>query len=302
MADRNLLLESTLSSMPDGLAVFDSEGCIVFWNAAAEAITGHALAEVQGGAPPIDLDQLLHGTADASRSCRGMQIRMRHKIGHEISLIARGLTLRDDLHNMIGTSVLFHPAERLGALPCREDEVRGGAPASQVEFAERLAAEFEDFLSGGQPFGILWVGVDQSHGLRRTHGAAACHAMLEKIQHALASGLRPAEELTRWGEDDFLILAHERTPELLARHACTLSGLARTVDFRWWGDRVPLTVSVGAAQASRGRPLCAVLEDAHEAMERSMREGGNRATCANGENDGQESGREGPICTRSSAS
>jgi diguanylate cyclase (GGDEF)-like protein/PAS domain S-box-containing protein len=302
MADRNLLLESTLNSMPDGLAVFDSEGCIVFWNAAAEAITGHALSEIQVGAPPIDLDQLLHGTVDASRSCRGMQIRARHKMGHELPLIVRSLTLQDELGNMIGTSVLFHPAQRLGALPHGEDETGRGAPASQVEFTDRLAAEFEDLLSGGQPFGILWVAVDQSQGLRRTHGAAACHAMLEKIQHALASGLRQAEELTRWGDDSFLILAHEHTPELLARHACTLADMARTADFRWWGDRVLLTVSVGAAQASRWRPLGTVLERAHEAMEQSMREGGNRVTCASGENNRQESGREGPICTRSSAS
>ena len=28
-----------------------------------------------------------------------------------------------------------------------------------------------------------------------------------------------------------------------------LAGLARTADFRWWGDRVSLTVSVGVAMA-----------------------------------------------------
>ena len=53
----------------------------------------------------------------------------------------------------------------------------------------------------------------------------------------------------RWGDDEFLIVAHERSAEMLASHAQTLAGLARTADFRWWGDRVSLTVSIGAAQA-----------------------------------------------------
>ena len=86
--------------------------------------------------------------------------------------------------------------------------------------------------------------------MRKTHGAGACEAMLEKIERALANGLRPAEELGRWGEDEFLVISHERTAEMLAAHAQTLAGLARTADFRWWGDRVSLTVSIGAAQAT----------------------------------------------------
>ena len=73
--------------------------------------------------------------------------------------------------------------------------------------------------------------------------------MLDKVRHALAQGLRPAEEMSRWGDDEFLVVAHEHSAEMLAAHARTLAGLARTADFRWWGDRVSLTVSIGAAQA-----------------------------------------------------
>jgi chemotaxis protein MotA len=36
-----------------------------------------------------------------------------------------------------------------------------------------------------------------------------------------------------------------------------LAGLARTADFRWWGDRVSLTVSIGAAQADPRDPAAA---------------------------------------------
>ena len=98
----------------------------------------------------------------------------------------------------------------------------------------------------------------------------------------MANGLRPAEEMGRWGDDEFLILSHERTPEMLAAHAQVLAGLARTADFRWWGDRASLTVSIGAAQAEQEGSLVDLLERAKAAMFTSFHAGGNQITSAPG--------------------
>src|SRR5271157_5106726 len=96
------------------------------------------------------------------------------------------------------------------------------------------------------------------------------------------STLRPGEELGRWGEDEFLVISHELTPEMLAAHAEVLAGLARTADFHWWGDRVSLTVSIGAAQAAPAESLAQLLERAQEAMVSSIHAGGNHITFAPG--------------------
>lgn len=106
--------------------------------------------------------------------------------------------------------------------------------------------------------------------------------MLEKVERTLAVGLKPAEEVGRWGEDEFLILSHEHNPAMLAAHAQMLAGLARTTDFRWWGDRASLTVSIGAAQAERGEELRQLLERAQSAMLASVHAGGNHVTAAKG--------------------
>jgi GGDEF domain-containing protein len=91
--------------------------------------------------------------------------------------------------------------------------------------------------------------------------------------------------MTRWGDDEFLVLSFERTPEMLAAHAQTLAGLARTADFHWWGDRISLTVSIGAAQAQRDGSLVDLLDRAKAAMFSSFHAGGNQITSAQG---GQE--------------
>ena len=153
---------------------------------------------------------------------------------------------------------------------------------SQTELEDRLASMHEDFLHSDISLGVLWVTVDQARGLRQTHGAKACDAMLEKMERTLAGGMKPAEEIGRWGDDEFLVLSHERNTAMLAAHAQTLAGLARTTEFRWWGDRVSLTVSIGAAQAERGELLAELLERAQTAMFASVRAGGNHITAAQG--------------------
>ena len=215
---------------------------------------------------------------------RGTLVHIRHKAGHELPVLARVMELRDGLGGRIGTGVLFHPLESIDALPHGENEEDSDVAASQADLEDRLENEFEDFQQGGLPLGVLWISVDQAHELRRTHGAAACHAMLDKVRLALGSGLRPSETIGRWGDDEFLVIAHERTAEMLAAHAQRLAGLARTADFRWWGDRLTLTVSIGASQAENAddETLAQLLERARNAMECGMREGGNRTIAAPG--------------------
>lgn len=290
MTDRTELLEAALDNLPDGMALVDAEGEVIFWNQAAQSITGYAPFDLLALPLPEVLKPLLFeehrngvsGPSVAPPEGRRALVRARHKLGHSVPVITRVLVLRDGLGGRIGAAALFHPAESLDALPHGETGEDSGGEASRGEFQERLQLEFDDFVRGGPPFGILWIGVDQAQELRKTHGAAACHAMLEKVRRAVAQGLRPAEEMGRWGDDEFLILAHERSAEMLAAHAQTLAGLARTADFRWWGDRVSLTVSIGAAQAAGdcGETLAQLLERARQAMEASSCAGGNRATIA----------------------
>lgn len=289
MSDRTTLLESAVDSLPDGVAIFGEEDCVMVWNQAAEAITGYTGMDLLTQPVPKALGELLEEARLAevwpglwAPAERGSLVRLRHKLGHELVVVTRVLVLRDGLGERIGRAAMFHPAESLDALPHGEAGGDAEVMASQVELEERLNNEFENYLQGGPPLGLLWIGVDQAHGLRKTHGAGACHAMLEKVQHALAVGLRPSERIGRWGEDEFLVIAHERSPEMLAARARTLAGLARTADFRWWGDRISLTVSIGAAQAEsdQDEALGDLLEQTRNATIASMRDGGNRVTFA----------------------
>lgn len=288
MVDRTEMLEATLDSLTEGVALADCDGRVVLWSRAAESITGFAGGEIVGHYVREMLDALVVGGAqhwirqtDAVNAMgHGSLVRVRHKVGHEVPLMARVLVLRDGLGGRIGTGVVFHPAENIDALPHGElcEDSRIGE--SQAELEDRLATMHEDFLRSDIPLGVLWVTVDQARLFRRTHGARACEAMLEKVERTLAGGMKPTEEIGRWGDDEFLVLSHERNTPMLAAHAQMLAGLARTTEFRWWGDRASLTVSIGAAQAGPGEALAGLLQRAQAAMLASLRAGGNQITTA----------------------
>ena len=292
MAERTELLESALDSLAEGVALADQEGRVALWNRAAETITGFGSGEMVGHGVRALLDALVVGGAqhwvkqtDAEKTPgHGSLVHVRHKVGHEIPVMARVLVLRDALGARIGSGVVFHPAESIDALPHGELGEDSNVGESQTEVEDRLAAMHEDFLRSDISLGVLWVTVDQARGLRRTHGARACEAMLEKMERTLAGGLKPAEEIGRWGDDEFLVLSHERNLAMLAAHGQVLAGRARTTDFRWWGDRISLTVSVGAAQAQQDEALGDLLERAQAAMRASVHAGGNHITAMQGKN------------------
>jgi len=290
MSDRSELVEAALDSLPHGICLVGNEDRVMFWNRAAEAITGHGAAGLLGRLAPEVLDLLVVGgrqvwmirTDTEAMPDRGSLVHVHHKLGHDVPVLVRVLVLRDGLGGRLGSAVVFHPTESLDALPRGDCGESSGVEESQADLEERIEEVFEDFTRAAVPLGVLWITVDQAHELRKTHGARACEAMLEKMERSILNGLRPAEEMGRWGEDEFLVLSHERTADMLAAHAQRLAGQARTADFRWWGDRVTLTVSIGAAHADAAETLVQLLERAQAAMVQSMHEGGNKITLAAG--------------------
>jgi diguanylate cyclase (GGDEF)-like protein/PAS domain S-box-containing protein len=289
MADRTELLEAALDSLPEGIALVDVGGRVAFWNRSAEAITGHAGVDLMARMASEALELLLISRRPGEQEpCLGVQpgsgalVHLRHTLGHDVPVMMRALVLRDGLGERIGLAAVFHPADSLDELPHGECSEGSAVELGRAEFEERLETAYDDFRQGGETFGVLWLTVDQAQDLRKTHGASACDAMLEKVERVLANGLRPAEKMGRWGDDEYLILSHVRTPEMLASHAQVLAGLARTADFRWWGDRVSLTVSVGAVQAEQDGSLIDLLERAKAAMYSSIHAGGNHITSAPG--------------------
>ena len=205
-------------------------------------------------------------------------VSMGHKLGHSLPGMLRKVQLRNSFGEPTGTALLFYPVEEVDALPHGETGEGAGIERSQADMEDRLDAAHHLWITSRMPFGLLWITVDQAQSLRKTHGGEACEAMLRTVEQTLLRQMKPSETIGRWGNNEFLVLAHERTADLLPEHARRLAGLARTADFRWWGDRVGLTVSIGVSYATERESLQSALNRARQAMQTSTYAGGNQVT------------------------
>lgn len=129
MIDRNELLEAALDSLPEGVALIGMDYEVVFWNQAAQGITGYAAMDMLAQPLPEGLEALFDEarrkedeTAVMTQTeVRRALVQARHKLGHGLPVITRVLVLRDGLGERIGAAALFHPAEGLDALPHGEE-------------------------------------------------------------------------------------------------------------------------------------------------------------------------------------
>ena len=305
------LMEATLDAMSDALVVTDKTGHVAVWNQAAEEVTGYRRADRLGKPLPEAWVQFAHRPGEAadatdfaghghfytdverlkSHAVDGMefeagaqghavQAELHHALGHSVSVMIRQSVLRDELGGRIGMCANFYPAEDFDRLPHGENREGKRLSRVQDEMQEWLEESFRAAQTTESPFGVLWMIVDQGEGLRKTHGRDACEEMMQAVERILSHGLRPSEILGRWGESEFLVVSHERSMDLLMEHGHRLAGEARTTEFRWWGDRIGLTLSVGAAQWHPGCTLAELLSQAQHAMQASVFAGGNQVSRA----------------------
>jgi diguanylate cyclase (GGDEF)-like protein len=301
------LLQAALGELEEGIAVLDSDSRILLWNRNAAAISGYQAAELLSRGLPDGFFELntqhtggtdprkplpfqpgpRPGFGDPERRAverprpdRPALVQLRHKQGHTLPAMLRRTPLRDEMGKRFGMLVRFHPIEEIDSLPHGATNADNGhehrIEESQADMEDRLDEAWREWSTNGVPFGLLWIVVDQAAMLRKTHGRDASEAMLTILERTMLHGLRPTEILSRWGTNEFLVISHERTGEMLEKHALHVCGLAHTADFRWWGDRVPLTVSIGAAQATESEHLRVLLERAQRGMQASTEGGGDQ--------------------------
>ena len=154
MADRVELLEAALDSLGGGRGSRRSEWRVALWNRAAETITDSTSGETVGARCARHWMRWWWAARSTGsgrpmrrrRPGRGSLVHVRHKVGHEVPVMARVLVLRDAMGARIGTGVVFHPAESLDALPHGELGEDSNVGESQAELEDRLAAMHEDFL------------------------------------------------------------------------------------------------------------------------------------------------------------
>jgi diguanylate cyclase (GGDEF)-like protein/PAS domain S-box-containing protein len=296
MMEDQEIYRTVLAELPVGVYFVDREHHIAFWNHGAEEITGYLSQQVLGrhmGENFLEhVDQenrRLTGTElplmAALRDGKSIEkhVTVRHKDGHPVQLRLRAVPLRNDSGRLVGAAEYFEPLEpqlwqdeRKNVLEIHGcmDSVTGAMTRSYTE--TQLQEHFETFERHRVPFGVLAMQVDGLDELKAKHGAGAVSQVMKLVGHTLLNGLRTPDQLGRWTDSEFLIVAAECGDTEAARVGERLRKIVSAAEAAWWGDPLRVTLSCGAAAVKDSDNAQTVVERAEWGLQRAVADGGNR--------------------------
>jgi len=290
------ILRGVLEDLPSGVYLVGRDGKILFWNYGAERITGHLRQDVVGHACREDFLGNSEGSEGqvtaASEALEAVlrdgkatesQVSFRHKAGHLVPVRLRAIPMKDRQGNIIGAVECLDEIVDIAEWDRRHNKLAeyGCLDAAsgvlnhkmvQSHLRECLATYAEQPV----PFCILCVAFDHLEEVKSRYGAGAIAAVLRIAGQTLQNSLRPTDYLGRWRENEFLAIVTECGLVDISRVGERVRNMIARAKISWWGDSLPVTISMGATAVKPEDSVQEIMRRAEGALCECIALGGNQ--------------------------
>ncbi|MGB7284663.1 MAG: diguanylate cyclase [Candidatus Acidiferrum sp.] len=290
------ILRSILEELPTGVYLVARNGKILFWNYGAERITGHLRQDVVGHACREDfLGKTEGGEEQASGASAALeavlrdgkatesQVSFRHKSGHLIPVRLRAIPMRDADGAVIGAAECFDELVDMEELNRRHSKLAeygcldaGTGVLNRKVVESRLRESLATFAEQQVPFCTMSVAFDHLEEVKSRYGLGAIAAVLRVAGQTLENSLRPTDSLGRWQENEFLAIVSECNIKEIPRVGDRLKKMIASAKIKWWGDSLPVTISMGATAAKTEDTVVEIMRRSEGALGESIALGGNQ--------------------------
>ncbi len=280
--ESNERFEGIARSSLDAIVMINDKGEVVFWNSAAEKITGYSSHDVMG----VELHKLLLHPCDLNAYHKGysnfidsglgpyvgetIEVRTWRKNGEEfpaeVSVTAVRIsgrwhavgTMRDITERKQMEAELEHLAIH--------DALTGLYNRGELE--RRLQDEIERAHRYKRPLSLFMLDIDWFKKVNDTYGHMAGDEILRSLAELLMVEVRTQDYVSRYGGEEFVIILPETTPEKALELAHRLCEEVASSRFCINGHRdLKVTVSIGVAgYPAHGVCFESLLEAADKAM------------------------------------
>lgn len=294
--DKPEILRGVLEELPTGVYLVGRDGKILFWNWGAERITGHLRQDVVGHACREDFLGNAEGSkGEASPAAAALeavlrdgkatesQVSFRHKSGHLVPVRLRAIPMRDASGTIIGAAECFDEMVGMAEWNRRHDKLAeygcldtasGVLNRKMVE--SRLRECLATFVEQQVPFCAMSIAFDHLEDVKARYGTGAIAAVLRIAGQTLENSLRPTDSLGRWQENEFLAIVAECNIKEIPRVGERLRKMISGAKITWWGDALPVTISMGATAVKCGDKIPEIVRRTEGALRESIAAGGDR--------------------------
>jgi len=296
--DDQQIKDQILDRLTEGVYFVDRNRRILYWNQAAERLTGYAREQVLGKSCADGL--LMHIDREGNCLCqtgcplvatmqdgkpRDAHVSMYHAQGHRLPVWLRTAPIHGQGNEIIGSAQIFsddtHRIQMLDRLREIEqaalvDELTG--LANRRYFDRAINASMEAYARHDEEFGVLLIDVDHFKQFNDTYGHALGDKVLQLIARTLMHNCRAYDTAVRWGGEEFVVISDRVTAEMLHATAQRIRMLIAQSVLRHEGEELRVTVSIGCSVVQPGDDVDAVMQRADERLYDSKNGGRDRAT------------------------
>jgi diguanylate cyclase (GGDEF)-like protein/PAS domain S-box-containing protein len=287
-----------LDSLYEGVYIVDRDRTILYWNDAAEQMTGYKRGEVVGKhcwdgllthvdnrGTSLCADRcLLHEAMELKKSVEG-KVFFHHRNGHEVPVTVRTTPILGDRGTVLGAAQIFSDnssTEDLGR-KIRELE-RMALLDSLTKLGNRrygqmnLSGKLRELKRYGWPFGVLFIDIDKFKAVNDTYGHEAGDRVLRLVATTIRNGLRSSDVVVRWGGEEFVAIIASVDEEKLRHVGEKLRALVERSSISLEKETKSITISIGATLARKKDSTAALIKRADALMYQSKEQGRNRLT------------------------
>ncbi len=291
-------LMRVMENLHDGLYLTDMNRVIIFWNRAAETITGYPASAVVGSSCANGI--LIHVDSDGHLLCKGIcplaatiadgkpretEVCLRHRNGHRVPVSVRVTPLTDAKGRIVGGIELFTDISGQEAARERLRELEQIAMvdtltklANRRYIEQELSNRFEEYRRFRVPFGILFMDIDHFKKVNDVYGHDAGDEVLKLVARTFTANARPFDLYGRWGGEEFVGILRNVNDRGLGSIGNRIRVLVENSAVTVSAARLSVTISMGAALARDGDTIETLTKRADSLLYKSKSGGRNRVT------------------------
>lgn len=286
-----------INNLCDGVYFVDTERTIVFWNKAAEAITGYLAEEIVG--KQCQNSQLNHIDTNGRPLCtlgcplfatiidgeqRKETVYVRHKKGHRFPIRVNIFPVWEDgkitgaIEVFTQNSPIVYEDNLVAHLTgiAMHDELTKLPNRRYLEsFLDYKISEYKRF---DRPFAVLFADIDNFGKFNNDYGHDIGDLVLTNIAESLMSNVRKTDMIGRWGGEEFVGIYSLNKSYEAAIIAEKFRLLVANTDVQVGNQPLSVSVSVGITTARPLDTAASLIERADQNMYASKKKGKNCVT------------------------
>lgn len=290
--------KSLLDSIHDGVYFLDRERRILYWNEAAERITGYRADEVLG---TFCWDKILmHVDRDGTSLCEQLcpaaqtmadgvsgvaEVFLHHKDGHRVPVLVRVSPVYDEQGTIRGVVEIFSDnSEKIATLSLIEDlnekayqDALTGLPNRRY-LDKYLSARLDELSRYGWQFGLIFLDIDHFKIVNDRYEHRAGDETLRMVSRTLMYSSRSFDIVGRWGGEEFVAAVVNVNRRKLETIAERYRAMIQQSGLPLHDGLLRVTISVGATLARSTDTLESLVSRADSLMYCSKKAGRNCVT------------------------